>query len=64
MSNSGPVCGVEADGPVETLAFSPFEDYKMIASGTLHGQIAIWDYSKGKLRLLCEHPEPDDGITV
>lgn len=64
MSNNGPVGAVEAEGPVELVSFSPYPDLRVIASGSLHGQIAIWDYSKHSLRTVCEHPEPDDGITA
>ncbi|XP_017488199.1 PREDICTED: angio-associated migratory cell protein-like [Rhagoletis zephyria] len=54
-TNSGPVGAVEADGSVEYLAFPPSNDLKIVASGTLQGQIAIWDYTKYNLRTLCDH---------
>lgn len=58
---NGPVGMVEANGAVECLSFSPSADFRMAASGTLHGQVAIWDHSKLSLRTECEHSE--DGIT-
>lgn len=58
---NGPVGIVEANGAVECLSFSPSADFRMAASGTLHGQVAIWDHSKLSLRAECEHA--DDGIT-
>ncbi|XP_013110464.2 angio-associated migratory cell protein [Stomoxys calcitrans] len=58
---NGPVGTVEANGAVECLAFSPSPDFRMAASGTLGGQVAIWDYSKLSMRTQCEHPE--DGVT-
>ncbi|XP_037811942.1 angio-associated migratory cell protein [Lucilia sericata] len=58
---NGPVGMVEANGAVECLAFSPSADFRMAASGTLHGQVAIWDHSKLSLRAECEHA--DDGVT-
>ena len=57
---NGPVGMVEANGAVECLAFSPSADFRMAASGTLHGQVAIWDHSKLSLRTECEHT--DDGV--
>lgn len=58
---NGPVGTVDANGAVECLAFSPSPDFRMAASGTLSGQIAIWDYSKLSMRTECDHS--DDGIT-
>ncbi|XP_065360723.1 angio-associated migratory cell protein [Calliphora vicina] len=58
---NGPVGMVEANGAVECLAFSPSADFRMAASGTLHGQVAIWDHSKLSLRTECERAY--DGIT-
>ncbi|XP_018785299.1 PREDICTED: angio-associated migratory cell protein [Bactrocera latifrons] len=54
-TNNGPVGAVEADGSVECIAFPPNNDLKIVASGTLQGQIAIWDYTKYGLRTLCDH---------
>ncbi|XP_061392540.1 angio-associated migratory cell protein [Musca vetustissima] len=58
---NGPVGTVDADGAVECIAFSPSADFRMAASGTLSGQVAIWDYSKLTLRTQCENT--DDGVT-
>ncbi|XP_055906939.1 angio-associated migratory cell protein isoform X1 [Eupeodes corollae] len=63
LTNSGPVGSVEAGGPVECVAFSPSADFKVAASGTLQGQIAIWDYQKYSMRTQCEHQQIDDGVT-
>ena len=54
-TNNGPVGAVEADGSVECIAFPPNNDLKVVATGTLQGQIAIWDYTKYGLRTLCDH---------
>lgn len=64
VSNNGPVGSVESAGPVECVAFCNNIDYKVAASGSLHGQVAIWDHGKQALRVTCEHNEPDDGITM
>ncbi|XP_054735022.1 angio-associated migratory cell protein [Anastrepha obliqua] len=54
-TNNGPVGAVETDGSVECIAFSPSNELKLVASGTLKGQIAIWDYGKYTLRTICDH---------
>ncbi|XP_055387174.1 angio-associated migratory cell protein [Condylostylus longicornis] len=63
-NNNGAQEVIDTGESVESVAFSPYPDLKIVASGTLQGQIAIWDYSKHTLRTTCEHPEPDDGITT
>lgn len=64
INNNGPVNSIEANGSVECLAFSPNPEYKVAASGSLLGQIAIWDHSKQSLRITCDHNDDEDGITV
>ncbi|XP_067647947.1 angio-associated migratory cell protein [Eurosta solidaginis] len=54
-TNNGPVGSVEAEGSVECIAFPPSNELKIVASGTLHGQIAVWDYTKYGLRALCDY---------
>ncbi|XP_037938778.1 angio-associated migratory cell protein-like [Teleopsis dalmanni] len=62
-SNNGPVGSAQATGAVECVAFSPSTDLKLVATGTLPGQIAVWDCSKYTLRTLCESADTEEGIT-
>lgn len=52
---------VLANGSIECLAFSPSKQLNLIASGTLNGEIVIWDYSKLAQRCICTN-ESAEGI--
>ncbi|KAI9586851.1 angio-associated migratory cell protein isoform X1 [Glossina fuscipes] len=62
-THSGPVGAIETADVIEGMAFSPSADIRMAATGTLSGQISIWDTSKCSLRLNCEPVGKNDGIT-
>lgn len=65
VSNSGPVAVLDPEaGPVEVVAFCPDTELRVAASGTLRGQIAIWDIAKQSIRATCEHSESDNGVTT
>lgn len=65
VSDSGVVGSLDPSaGPVEVVAFCPDTTLKVAASGTLSGQVAIWDIQKQSIRSICEHNESDDGITT
>ncbi|XP_030571082.1 angio-associated migratory cell protein [Drosophila novamexicana] len=62
-TNNGPVNVVQSEHGIECIAFAPSSaDLKLVACGSLDGQISIWDYSKYALRTICESPVPNDGI--
>uniref|UniRef100_A0A1A9WTC4 G-patch domain-containing protein n=1 Tax=Glossina brevipalpis TaxID=37001 RepID=A0A1A9WTC4_9MUSC len=62
-THTGPVGAVETGDIIECMAFSPSSEIRMAASGTLSGQISIWDSSKFNLRINCDPTEGNDGIT-
>ncbi|XP_017040341.1 angio-associated migratory cell protein [Drosophila ficusphila] len=62
-TNNGPVNTIQSEHGIECLAFAPASaDLKLLACGSLEGQISIWDYSKTALRTTCENPVPNDGV--
>lgn len=62
-TNNGPVNVIQSEHLIECIAFAPSTaDLKLLACGSLEGQISIWDYSKYALRTVCESPVPFDGI--
>ncbi|XP_034108160.1 angio-associated migratory cell protein [Drosophila nasuta] len=62
-TNNGPVNVVKSEHGIECIEFAPAtSDLKLVACGSLDGQISIWDYAKYSLRSVCESPAPNDGI--
>ncbi|EDV97135.1 angio-associated migratory cell protein [Drosophila grimshawi] len=62
-TNNGPVNVVQSEHGIECVAFAPATaELKLLACGSLDGQISIWDYSKYALRTVCESPVPNDGV--
>ncbi|XP_034484261.1 angio-associated migratory cell protein [Drosophila innubila] len=62
-TNNGPVNVVESEHGIECIAFAPTSsELKLVACGSLDGEISIWDYAKYALRTVCESPLPNDGV--
>lgn len=62
-TNNGPVNVVQSEHGIECISFAPSSsELKLLACGSLEGQISIWDYSKYSLRTVCESPVPNDGV--
>lgn len=54
---------MQSEHGIECIAFAPSSsELKLLACGSLEGQISIWDYTKYSLRTVCESPVPNDGI--
>jgi len=49
-------------GSVESLAFCPDSDIKLVACGTLQGKISLWDIAKQAIRVECENTD-SSGVT-
>ncbi|KAM8709413.1 hypothetical protein ACLKA7_016248 [Drosophila subpalustris] len=62
-TGNGPVNVVQSEHGIECIAFAPSSaELKLLACGSLDGQISIWDYAKYSLRTVCVSPVPNDGI--
>ncbi|XP_030375402.1 angio-associated migratory cell protein [Scaptodrosophila lebanonensis] len=62
-TNNGPVNSVQCEHGIECVAFAPpTAELKLVACGSLEGNITIWDYSKYAVRTVCENPLPNDGV--
>uniref|UniRef100_A0A1A9VU06 WD_REPEATS_REGION domain-containing protein n=1 Tax=Glossina austeni TaxID=7395 RepID=A0A1A9VU06_GLOAU len=53
-THAGPVGAIETGDVIECIAFSPSADIGMVATGSLNGQISIWDSCKFNSRTNCE----------
>ncbi|KAH8300528.1 hypothetical protein KR018_011835 [Drosophila ironensis] len=62
-THSGPVSTIKSEHSIECVAFAPATaDLKLLACGSLDGNISVWDYAKYTLRTQCESPVPNDSV--
>lgn len=58
-NNSGPLSNLFPNGgSVEAMAFADEDELKLLACGTIQGNVSIWDVSKQAPRAECDYKDP------